>query len=192
MKRKISLIFCLLAVGVLCHAQWEVGAGAGMAIPITGYGEVVKTGWLLNAEGKYRFKKGNFAVGMKAHMARLQKDKNGNDTFQNARMTVAPFIFTAEFSATKGKLQPYITGGLGISFYNINYEVSPTEGKTIFNVSFTMMPLVGLRYAASKHIYPFVEWEWMLLADGPPIGFPKSSQLTGYQAICAGITYRFN
>jgi len=192
MKKKFSFIFCLLVIGLLSHAQWEAGAGAGVAIPITGYGEVVKTGWMLNAEGKYRFKNGKFAIGAKAHLTRLQKDKNANDTFQNARMSIAPLIFIAEFGAVKGKLQPYVTAGLGISFYNINYEVTPGDGRTVFNVSFTMMPLVGLRYAASKHIYPFVEWEWVLLADGPPVGFPKSSQLTGYQTICAGVNYRFN
>jgi len=129
---------------------------------------------------------------MKAHFTRLQKDNNPNDQFQNARMTIAPLLFTAEWTiSTKGNLQPYLTGGLGISFFNFNYEISPGDGKTIFNVSFTMMPQAGLRYKASEHVFPFIEWGLVLLADGPPIGFPKSSEITGYNAITAGVAYRF-
>ena len=174
------------------NAQWEVGLGAGTALPVTGYKEVLKSGWLLDAAGQYRLKSGKLSLGMKAHLTRLQKDNNPNDQFQNARMTIAPILFTAEWTiSTKGNLQPYLTGGLGISFFNFNYEISPGDGKTIFNVSFTMMPQAGLRYKASEHVFPFIEWGLVLLADGPPIGFPKSSEITGYNAITAGVAYRF-
>ena len=74
-------------------------------MPITGYKQVVKTGWLMSAEGKYRFKS-NFAVGMKTQFARLQKDKDPNDGFQQARMTITPVIFTAEYGWFKSTLQP--------------------------------------------------------------------------------------
>lgn len=182
------LLFC----SSFLNAQWEIGAGAGTAIPITGYKEVLKTGWLLNAEGKYRFGSGNFAIGMKTHFTRLQKDNNPNDTFQNARMTIAPIIFTAEYGIpVKGSLQPYVTGGLGLTLFSLNYDTSPTTGTSEFNVSFSMMPLIGLRYAASKNIYPFVECGFILLSDGPPIGFPKGEKMTGYNAIEAGVQYRF-
>jgi opacity protein-like surface antigen len=129
---------------------------------------------------------------MKANMARLQKDNNANDTFFNARMTVAPVLFIAEFGIpVKGRLQPYLTGGLGISFFSLNYDVSPTEGRSVFNVSFTMMPLAGVRYEASRNLYPFLETGVVLLADGPPVGFPQGSKMTGYNAITAGVQYRF-
>ena len=174
------------------NAQWEVGLGAGAALPITGYKEVLKSGWLLNADGRYRFKSGKFAVGMKTHFTRLQNDNDPNDAFENARMTIAPVLFTAEWSIpTKGNIQPYLTGGLGITFFNLNYDISPTLGETVNNVTFTMMPQAGLRYKASEHLLPFIEWSLILLADGPPIGFPKSSEMTGYNAITAGVCYRF-
>ena len=189
LKFLIAAIFVLTSKTIF--SQWETGAGLGISLPITGYGEVLKTGWLINADGRYRFKKGNFAIGMKAQYVRLQNDKNPADQFQNARMTVAPLIFTAEYSSTKGSLQPYITGGLGITFFNLNYDTSPTTGESVNNVSFTMMPLVGIRYAASKNIYPFIESGFVLLADGPPIGFPKGEKLTGYNNIVAGVCYRF-
>ena len=189
LKFFIAVIFVLTSKTIF--SQWETGAGLGISLPITGYGEVLKTGWLINADGRYRFKKGNFAVGMKAQYVRMQNDKNPSDAFQNARMTIAPVIFTAEYSSIKGSVQPYITGGLGITFFNLNYDTSPTTGESVNNVSFTMMPLVGLRYAASKNIYPFIESGFVFLADGPPIGFPKGEKMTGYNNIAAGVCYRF-
>ena len=193
MKSKFLITLLSGLISISINAQWEAGIGAGLGLPVTGYKEVLKSGWLLNAEGKYRFGSGNFAVGMKAHFTRLQKDNNPGDAFQNARMTIAPLLFTAEWVIpTKGSLDPYITGGLGVTFFNLNYDISPTEGETVNNVSFTMMPQAGLRYAASKNLFPFIEAGLVLLADGPPIGFPKGSQMTGYTGITAGISYRFN
>jgi hypothetical protein len=49
----------------------------------------------------------------------------------------------------------------------------------VSNVSFTMMPLVGFRYKASDHLYPFLESGFVILADGPPIGFPMGEKATG-------------
>jgi hypothetical protein len=192
MKRKVMMTLLPVLISISINAQWEIGLGAGAGLPITGYKEVLNPGWLLNAEGKYRLKSGKFALGMQTQFTRLQKDNNPNDQFQNARMTIAPLLFTAEWSiSTKVSLQPYLTGGLGISVFNLNYDISPTEGETVNNVSFTMMPQAGLRYKASETLYPFIEASLVLLADGPPIGFPKSTQMTGYNSITAGISYRF-
>ena len=191
MKQKFFIVVVCMLISKTIFCQWETGAGLGVSIPITGYGEVLKTGWMINADGRYRFKKGNFAIGMKAQFVRLQKDKNPSDGFQNARMTVAPLLFTTEYSAIKGKLQPYITAGLGISFFNLNYDTSPTTGQSVNNVSFTMMPALGFRYTSIGNIYPFIEYDLVLLADGPPIGFPKGGKMTGYNGIFAGVCYRF-
>ena len=191
MKQKLVITVACVLFSKIVFSQWETGAGIGISIPVTGYSEVLKTGWQLNADGRYRMKKGTFALGMKAQFVRLQKDKDPNDAFQNARMTIAPLLFIAEFSSVKGKVQPYMSGGLGITFFNLNYDTSPTNGETVFNVSFTMMPLVGLRYASIGNIYPFIESGFILLADGPPIGFPKGGKMTGYQSIVAGVCYRF-
>jgi len=191
MNMKGIITACMLLVSIVTNAQWEIDIGAGPAFPITGYGEVVKTGWLLDM-GAQRRVTNKFAIGIKANFTRLQNDDNTNDTFQNARLTIAPILFTAEYTITdKGRFQPYLTAGLGISMYSFNYDVSPTEGKSEFNVSFTMMPLAGLRYKATSRIYPFIETSFVLLADGPPPGFPQSSLMTGYQSIVGGIQYRF-
>ena len=191
MHFKKLFVSLFISISFTAKAQWEIGLGAGAGLPITGYGEVLKNGWLLKAEGKYRLNK-NFALGMQTHFTRLQKDKNSNDAFQNARMTLAPVIFTAEYSiATKGKLQPYAAGGLGLTLLSLNYDISPTEGESVFNVSFSMMPQVGLRYKINDHMYIFTDWSLVLLADGPPIGFPKGNEMTGYNGIAAGVNYRF-
>src|SRR5688572_12517356 len=156
-KKLFVLIF--VSISFTVNAQWELDLGAGIGAPITGYGEVLKNGWLIKAGGRYRLGKGNFALGMQMHYTRLQKDKNPNDAFQNARMTLAPILFTAEYTiSTKGNLQPYITGGLGLTLFSLNYDISPTAGESVFNVSFSMMPQVGLRYKASEHVYIFADW----------------------------------
>jgi len=191
MKQKffVAVVCMLLSKTIFC--QWETGGGLGLSLPITGYGEVLKSGWMANADGRYRFKKGNFAIGVKAQYVRLQEDKNPSDGFQNARMTIAPLIFTAEYSFTKGKFQPYVTGGLGVTFFNLNYDISPTAGESVNNVSFTMMPSIGFRYASLGNIYPFIESDLVLLADGPPVGFPQGGKMTGFNGIVAGVCYRF-
>jgi opacity protein-like surface antigen len=169
-----------------------LGFGPGIGLPVTGYQEVLKSGWLLNAEGKCRFKKGNFAVGLKTQFARLQKDKNPADSFENARMTIAPILVIVEYRIpVKGKLEPYVAAGLGVSLFSLNYDTSPTTGQSVFNVSFTMAPLIGVNYNVSRNIYPFVEWGLVLLSDGPPIGFPKADRMTGYHSIVVGVKYRF-
>ena len=88
-------------------------------------------------------------------------------------------------------VQPYVSAGLGISYYNVNYDTSPTTGETIDNVSFTMMPLVGLKWAATPKLFPYLEVALILVADGPPAGFPESNKMTGYYGISAGLAYRF-
>ena len=192
MKPKSTTTICFLLLSSISYAQWEVSLGPGITLPITGYGEVVNSGWTLDAEGKYRIKK-TFAVGLKAQFTRLQKDKDANDAFVDSRFTIAPLLFTAEYgNFLNGSLQPSLTAGIGISFFNINYgdTLSP-QTTALNNVSFTMMPQIGLRYAASKNVFPFIESGLILIADGPPISFPKSDQITGYAFITAGVLYRF-
>jgi len=194
MRSKKLMILCVIFLSTRAAAQWQVDAGAGISFPITGYGKVVKTGVLIfNTDGQYRFKSG-LAVGMKIQMARFAKDNNPADSFYDAKITVAPVLFTAEYTMNRSKnFQPYITGGLGLSFFAVSYNSSPTaiDDKQISNVTFTMMPLIGARYKANNHLYPFLESGFVILADGPPIGFPVAEKATGYNFITAGLQYRF-
>lgn len=194
MRFKELIILVLIFFSTRINAQWQVGAGAGVSFPITGYGKVVKTGFVIfNTEGQYRFKSG-LAVGMKIQMARFAKDNSATDSFYDAKLTVAPVLFTAEYTMNREKnFQPYVTLGLGLSFFAVSYNSSPTaiDDKQINNVSFTMMPLIGFRYKANEHLYPFLESGFIILADGPPIGFPMGEKVTGYNFISAGLQYKF-
>jgi hypothetical protein len=125
--------------------------------------EVVKTGYLTGIDGKYRLKD-DFSVGLEFTFARLVKDKEWSDSFDDARLTVAPILVVAEKKFSSSNLQPYIAAGLGISFFNFRYEVSPTEGHAENNVSFTMSPQIGLSYrpyessyTSSKRMYCFLQ-----------------------------------
>ena len=101
MKLRKLFVLVFISISFTVKAQWELDLGAGIGVPITGYGEVLKNGWLIKAGGKYRLGKGNFALGMQTHFTRLQKDKNPNDAFQNARMTLAPVAKSNERQATR-------------------------------------------------------------------------------------------
>ena len=89
--------------------------------------------------------------------------------------------------------QPYLGGGLGISGFVVSYNSSPTEidDQSDFNVSFTMMPKVGIRYKASENLFPFFETGLVAVMDGPPVGFPEGEKVTGYQFISLGVSYTF-
>jgi len=194
MKSKITFFFTLLFLSLHSFSQWEASAGAGVSIPITSYAKVVKTGVVIfNLTGGYRLHNG-IALGIRVQDARFAKDKNASDTFYGAKVTVAPVLATIEYSFNRtANLQPYISGGLGISFFAVSYNASATgvEDRQINNVSFTMMPLIGLRYKANQHIFPYLETGLVMITDGPPQGFPKSEKLTGYNFVTAGVQYRF-
>jgi len=194
MNAKEILLLFLVCVSTRCFSQWEVSLGAGVSIPVTGYGEIVETGAVIfNLTGQYRFKSG-LAVGARTQYARFSKDKNPDDDFHGAKISVAPVIFNAEYELNnKGNLRPYVAGGIGISFFSVSYNSSATsiDDKQINNVSFSMMPLIGLRYKVNDHLFPYLETGFMLIADGPPPGFPLSDKLTGYNFVAAGVLYRF-
>jgi hypothetical protein len=190
-RKKLALIIIVILFSASnVSAQGEIQIGTGVALPITGYRQVLKNGWLLSAEGRSRFGKGNFAMGMKAHFTRLQKDKTVEDAFHNSRMTIGSLLFTNEYEGNiNQKLRPFFSLGLGISLFNLNYDSNTDQHTALTNVSFTMAPQLGLRYAASKQTFVFVESSLVLIADGPPPGFPKSDRMTGYNAIVAGVGY---
>jgi hypothetical protein len=121
----------------------------------------------------------------------MHDDNNSSDKFQNAKLEQIPIEVNADYELLKKKLIPYVGLGLGVSLYNLNYESSPTNGETIFNVSFSAMPLVGLRFNTNSNIYPFFEVNCPFVMDGPPIGAGESDKATGYVGVAVGISYRF-
>src|SRR5688572_9955823 len=49
--RRTLLPISLCVCASIAQAQWEVGPNLGAAIPVTGYGEVVKPGYLIGMAG---------------------------------------------------------------------------------------------------------------------------------------------
>ena len=195
MKTKILITFYFISLSLISYGQWSLGAGIGLSVPITGYGKVVEPGaTIFNLDAKRSLGSGPLSVGIKTQMSRFAKDKNPDDAFHGAKLTVAPVIFTLDYNLNNsGTLQPYLSGGLGLSFFALSYNSSPTDidDQSVFNVSFTMMPLIGVRLKASEHIYPFVETGFVLIMDGPPVGFPEAEKLTGYHFTSLGVKYQF-
>ena len=191
---QLKKLITLLPFFVFTRAfsQWEVSGGGGVAVPITGYGKVVRSGYAFNLDGRYRLKP-HLATGMRLQVARFARDKNPTDQFHGAKLTVVPVVFNLEYSFGAGKLKPYLSGGVGISFFVLSDNSSATaiDDKEIFNVSFTMAPLAGIRYSPHHHLYACLESGFAILADGPPVGFPMGEKVTGHHFIAVGVGYKF-
>ena len=120
---------------------------------------------------------------------RMHKDENVSDTFTNPRLDQVPILVTGEYEFSGNKLVPYAGLGLGVSLYNLSYDLTPTSGRTVNNVSFSMMPRLGLRLALNKKVNPFLEANAPLVMDGPPVGVSKGEKLTGYVGVAAGVAF---
>jgi opacity protein-like surface antigen len=208
MKTRSYLILAgAISLGLLClpetsSAQWEVGANFSLALPITGYGEVFKLGHGFGVEGKYHFRRG-FGVGFESGFARFTKTKELSIPVNEPKITVIPIIFTAEYELNNnGFVRPFFSGGLGLSIYTFSYYTDdPVDSENRANVSFTMSPQAGVRFAFTKNVMYYIKGSYVLLMDGPPVvmednavlfTFPKSDQATGYAGISFGFNYRFN
>jgi len=188
----IISIFLVFGTSSL-RAQWETGGAMGVSFPVTGYGGVVKTGWMARISGDYKFGKGLFATGLDLNVARFAKDKTSTDQWDESKLTLISFLFPAEFEFNrKSKLTFYISPAIGLSIYVFSYNSGVyADDASITNVSFTLAPSAGVRYKFSNHLFLDMRFAAIYLTDGPPVGFPKSDQATGYNAISAGIKYRF-
>ena len=170
---------------------WETTGLAGYAKPVTGYGEVVKAGWSVRGQGLYRFLKG-FATGFHLGVARFAKDKNPIDSWDEAKITTVSLLGVAEFEFNrKTTVRPYVAGGIGLSLFVISRNTGNVFDKDITNVSFTLFPRAGVRVFVTDHLAVDFSGDAVLLADGPPVGFPKADRLTGYLGINGGIAYKF-
>jgi outer membrane protein W len=191
MNKKLALILALLLFHLAIHAQWEIRPGIGIANPITGYKTLTKSGVLYQLDVAKRLNNKRWAVGLTLGWARMHNDNNESDQFINTRLDQMPIVVTGEYELLTKKLVPYVGMGLGVSLYNFNYDVSPTEGETDFNASFSMMPRLGIRMQASEHWFPFLEVSAPLVMDGAPVGVDKADKLTGVVGVAIGAAYRF-
>ena len=191
MNRKLTLIISLLLFHLAIQAQWELRPAIGISNPITGYKTITGSGVLYQLDATKRLNNKRWSVGLTLAWARMHNDNNESDKFNNTRLDQMPILATGEYELMTTKLVPYVGLGLGISLYNLNYDVSPTEGETDFNASFSMMPRLGVKMQASEHWIPFLEVNSPFVMDGPPIGVDKGEKATGYVGVAVGAAYRF-
>jgi hypothetical protein len=191
MKFKFPLFLVFFFGVAQTYAQWSVQPGIGISNPITGYKTIVNSGVLYQMDGTKRLKNNRWGIGLMLGWARMQDDNNTSDKFQNARLQQIPILISADYEFLNKKLIPYAGLGLGVSLYNLNYETAPGFGETIFNVSFSAMPRLGLRLNLESNIFPFFEVNCPMVMDGPPIGAGESDKATGYVGVAVGAAYRF-
>jgi hypothetical protein len=187
-----SLLSLVLLFSMQVKAQWEVGAGYGLAIPFTGYGEVVKSAGVLGISGGKRFSQEKWKISFEMDWARMHKDNSTGDEFENPRIDVVPMTFSVERQFGKHpKIKPFVGAGLGASIYNILYHSTTKGDVSEVNASFTLAPSLGINLRTESNINPFIKAKMVFVADGPPIGFPQSSKGTGYYAVSIGFNYLF-
>ena len=189
--KKFTILLIFTFIISFTYAQWSVKPGIGIANPVSGYKTITSGGMLLQFDAARRLNNKRWAVGLMLAWAHMHNDNNESDAFGNARLDQIPILATGEYELTDTKLIPYVGMGLGVSLYNLTYDVTATSGESIFNVSFSFMPRVGLRMPVTNKIYPFIEVNWPIVMDGPPQGVSKSDKATGYVGIAVGAAYRF-
>ena len=193
---------CMFLLPITGKAQWSVGIEYNMALPITGYGEVFKTGSNFNLEGKYHFTKG-WGVGFQTGAARFANSKEGSIAVNDPKLTVVPLIFTGEYEASREKtIRPFFAAGLGLSIFTFSYYVdNPAHSTNETNASFTMSPQIGVRFFITENTMSYLKGSYVFVMDGPPVitepslpvsTFPESDKATGYAGIAFGFSYRFN
>lgn len=191
MKIKFELLLILIFFSSTASAQWTVQAGFGYSEPISGYKTISKSGMLYQFDGVKRLKNDRWGIGLTLGWARMHRDNNESDIFGNARLDQVPIMATADYEILNKQVRPYAGLGLGVSLYNLAYDVTSTTGDAIFNVSFSAMPRIGVRVPVDDNWFPFAEINCPIVFDGPPQGAGKSDKATGYVGIAFGASYRF-
>jgi len=181
--------FCLTTCPL--HAQWSLQAGIGVANPISGYKTISKTGMLYQFDISKKLANNRWDIGLILGWGRMHKDNNSSDVFGNARLDQVPIVVNMNYELAIGKLKPYAGLGMGVSLYNLSYDISSTAGETILNASFSIMPRTGIRVKVNDRLFLFFEINAPFVMDGPPQGSGESEKATGYIGVLAGIGYRF-
>jgi hypothetical protein len=192
MKIRFELFLIPIFISCTTHAQLSVQAGFGYSKPITGYKTITKGGTLYQFDFTRRLiKNSRWGIGLTLGWARMHRDNNESDIFGNARLDQVPVMVCADYEILDKEVRPYVGFGLGISFYNLAYDVTSTTGEAISNVSFSAMPRIGVRVPVDDNWFPFAEINCPIVFDGPPQGAGKSDKATGYVGIAFGASYRF-
>jgi len=191
MKLKYTLLLAMILWTCEMQAQWAAQAGIGMSNPVTGYKTITNSGILYQLNVSKRLKNDRWGVGLMLGWGRMHNDDNASDVFENARLDQVPILVTADYELSDKKWNPYLGFGMGVSLYNLSYDLSPTAGETEFNASFSMMPALGLRMKVNDKVFPFIEANYPMVMDGPPPGTGKADKTTGYIGIALGAAYRF-
>ena len=122
--------------------------------------------------------------------AKLREDKNEGDEFQQPKLDLISLGagITYRFEPLEC-VEPYAGIALGATLYNFSYEPTSNRSRITTNTSFSLMPLIGVQYRLTSDLAPFFQLKSILVMDGPPQGFPKASNATGYTAGSLGLRF---
>src|ERR1017187_8654349 len=117
--RKIFFISVLLITGMQLKAQFQVGGGLGLQIPVGSFSNGYHPGFDIGVTGKY-FLNENMTVGANLFFNFFNGDKyrdyDGNVWQNHVSITAFTGLFHYYFS-TGGKIKPYAGSDLGFYFW---------------------------------------------------------------------------
>jgi len=189
--RSVAALGVIAAVGATAvQAQSEggnritVGAGGGIAIPLSDYSNQYKTGWDLGAA--LQFKPATSPVGFQLDGA-YQQNKFDPSTVGKSEWWYGTGNIVFWFPvAAETRVHPYILGGGGV----YNYKLKPTGGTSTSKTKFGINAGAGFDFDVGQNAGVFVEGRFhnVFFSDTDVISGGKDLK---FIPINAGLRYRF-
>ena len=138
--KKILLVAAMLLIFGIAQAQINVGATIGVQIPTGNFGDGYKTGFGINAVGKYMLNE-NMAVGLNLGYSRFG---TGVTDFSSSMIPITGLF---EYHFGTENIKPYIGADLGLYDYMVKIKFlgeSSSDSKIFFGFAPTAGVLYGL------------------------------------------------
>jgi opacity protein-like surface antigen len=164
-----------------------IGAFGGVAIPLSDYSDVTKTGWDLGAA--FQFKPATSPVGFQLDGAYQQNKFDESVTFVSGKTewwdATGNIVFWLPVAA-ETRIRPYILGGGGV----YNYKVKPTGGSSTSKTKFGINGGAGFDFDVSQNAGAFIEGRFhnVFFSDTDVISGGKDLK---FIPINVGVRYHF-
>ncbi len=163
-----------------------VGAGGGIAIPLSDYSDLTKTGWDLGAA--FQFKPAASPVGFQIDGAYLQNKFDESVTIPGKAewwYGTANIVFWLPVAA-ETRIRPYILGGGGV----YNYKLKPDGASSISKTKFGINVGAGFDFDVGRNAGVFIEGRFhnVFFSDTDVISGGRDLK---FIPINAGLRYHF-
>lgn len=142
--KKILLVAAMLLIFGIAQAQINVGATIGAQIPTGNFSDGFKTGFGINAVGKYMLNE-NMALGLNLGYSRFGTSVEG---FSGSMIPITGLF---EYHFGTGNIKPYIGADLGLYDYMVKIKILG-ESSSDSKIYFGFAPTAGALYGLSDNL----------------------------------------